>query len=370
MKIALLSPFLPYRGGISQFSVMLYDELCKKGHTVEVFNFKRLYPGFLFPGKTQYVEDQEVTIPTVRILDSINPLTYVKTLRAIKAFAPDVLIISYWMSFFVPPYAFIAQRMKKHCKVIALLHNAIPHEPRFFDKPLASAFFKQVKGFMVLSENVGKELKQLYPKAMYRLSPHPLYDHFGEKVEKRKARELLGIDTERKTILFFGLIREYKGLDLLIDAVSLLDESYQLVIAGEPYGSFDKYDEHIKKANHPERINVFSRYINDKEVPLFFSAADVCVLPYRSATQSGITSIAYHFELPLVATNTGGLGESIEKPGVGLMIPEISPASIADTIVEFFKKDRSTFIANIQKEKTLLSWDHFATSLLLFVEEL
>ncbi|MDR1402655.1 MAG: glycosyltransferase [Tannerellaceae bacterium] len=369
MKIAMLSPFLPYRGGISQFSVMLYNELVKGNNCIKGFNFKRLYPDFLFPGKTQYVEKQSIEIETTRMLDSINPISYYKTVNALKVFEPDVLIISYWMSFFVPAYSYIVKRMKKRCKIILLIHNAIPHEPKFFDKPLAQLLFKQVDGFVILSENVAKGLNQLCPKAVSITLPHPLYDHFGDKVETVKAREALGIDSNKKTILFFGLIRDYKGLDLLIDAVSMLDDSYQCIIAGETYGSFDTYDEQIKKANHPERIKVFNRYISDNEVPLFFSAADVCVLPYRSATQSGITSIAYHFELPLIATNTGGLKESIEKPGAGLMVPEINATSIAETIRQFFRQDKNIFISNIQKEKAFLTWEHFAERLLSFAKE-
>jgi glycosyltransferase involved in cell wall biosynthesis len=370
MKIAILSPFLPYRGGISQFSVMLYNELVKGDNCIKGFNFKRLYPGFLFPGKTQYVEDQSIEIETTRVLDSINPVSYYRTVKALKVFEPDVLIISYWMSFFVPAYSYIVSRMKKQCKIVLLIHNAIPHEPKFFDKPLARLLFKQADAFVVLSENVAKELNQLCPNAVSLMLPHPLYDHFEKKMDTVQARELLGIDLHKKTILFFGLIRDYKGLDLLIDAVSMLDDSYQLIIAGETYGSFDTYGKQIKKANYPERIKVFNSYISDKEVPLFFSAADVCVLPYRSATQSGIISIAYHFELPLIATNTGGLKESIEKPGAGLMIPEISAPSIAETIQLFFNKDKSLFISNIRKEKTLLSWEHFAETLLSFTKEL
>jgi len=370
MKIAILSPFYPYRGGISQFSVMLFVELEKKGHEVQAFNFKRLYPEFLFPGKTQYEENQNVEIESTRILDSINPVSYEKTAKAIKNFAPDVLIISYWMSFFVPGYAYIAWKLKGKCKVVTLLHNLIPHEARFFDKPLIKCFLKVNDGFIALSESVERDLQELDPHVKSIVKPHPIYNQFGGRIETIDARRLLRVDSNKKTILFFGLIREYKGLDLLIDAVSMLDDSYQLIIAGESYGSFDTYDEHIKKVNHPERIHVFNRYISDNEVPLFFSAADVCILPYRSATQSGIISIAYHFELPLIATDTGGLKESVEKPGVGLMIPEISSSSIAATIQDFFNKDRSVFISNIQKEKSFLTWEHFAETLLSFVKEL
>lgn len=368
MRIAILSPIYPYRGGIAQFSAMLYQELVKEGHEVEAFNFKRLYPDFLFPGKTQYVEegDNAVKVESLRILDSINPFTYSKTVKALRDFKPDVLVIAYWMSFFVPGYAHIANRMKKHCKVITLIHNAIPHEPRFFDKPMASLFFRQSDGFIVMSDTVKDDLLQLCPGARFLLKPHPLYDQFGDKIEPEIARKELELDPEKKTILFFGLIRDYKGLDLLIDAFGRLDDTYQMIIAGESYGSFDKYEEQISRTKHPDQIKVLNRYISDADVPLLFSAADVCVLPYRSATQSGIISVAYHFETPLIATRVGGLNESIEKQGVGLMVPEINAMSIAETIRHFFSIDPAVFAENFNREKEKLSWQSFCQSLLSF----
>ena len=243
MRFAILSPIYPYRGGIAQFSGMLYTELVKEGHEVKAFNFKRLYPDILFPGKTQYVEagDRAIEIESVRVLDSVNPVSYFSTVNAIRSYAPDVLIISYWMSFFVPGYAHVANRMKKHCKVITLIHNAIPHEPRFFDKPLASLLFKQCHGFIVMSDNVRYDLRKLYPGAKYIQNPHPLYNHFGSKINKNEACRKLGIHPSKKNLLFFGLIRDYKGLDLLIEAMGQLNEDYHLIIAGECYGSFEKY---------------------------------------------------------------------------------------------------------------------------------
>ncbi|MDR3142434.1 MAG: glycosyltransferase [Tannerellaceae bacterium] len=372
MKIAMLSAFYPFRGGIAQFNANLYEAL-KKENDVCPYTFRRQYPDFLFPGKTQYITagDNALPVKSIPVLDTANPFTYLSAAGQIKKEKPDILLMKYWMSYFAPSLGVVAGSVRKNgTKTITILDNVIPHEQKFFDKALTTWFLKQNDGFIAMSGAVRDDLLLLHPKARSILKPHPLYNHFGDKVETAKAREALGTDVNKKTILFFGLIRDYKGLDLLIDAVSLLDDSYQLIIAGEAYGSFDKYDERIKKANHPERIKVFNRYISDNEVPLFFSAADVCVLPYRSATQSGITSIAYHFELPLIATNTGGLKESIEKPGAGLIIPEISATSIAETIQQFFHKDKNIFISNIRKEKSLLTWEHFAETLLSFAKEL
>lgn len=370
MKIAILSPFYPYRGGIAQFSAMLYTTLEKDGHTVKAFNFKRLYPNFLFPGKTQYVEegDKAIPIPSEQLLDSINPFSYGKTVKAIKAFQPDVLIIAYWMSFFVPGYAHIAHRMKKHCKVITLIHNAIPHEPRFFDKPLASILFKQSDDFIVMSKTVEEDLLKLRPDAQYIYNPHPLYNHFGKKIPKEEALRKLNLPINKKTLLFFGLIREYKGLDLLIEAMGDLDDSYQLIIAGENYGSFDKYQTLIDRSKAGDRIYVHNRYIGDEEIPLFFSAADALVLPYRSATQSGVVSIAYHYDLPMVATPVGDFPQSIAIPETGIVVEEISSQAISQGINELFTSGKqSLYLTNITKEKAALSWETLTRKLIEFV---
>ena len=292
----------------------------KKKHEVTPYTFKRQYPDFLFPGKTQYVtaDDQPYIIPSKQVLDTANPLTYLSAASEIKKQKPDLLIMKYWMSYFAPSLGTVARQLKKEgCKVITILDNVIPHEQKFFDKAFTTWFLKQNSGFIAMSQSVQQDLLTLLPGAPHLLKAHPLYDHFGAIVNPRDARQQLNLDPDKKTLLFFGLIRDYKGLDLLIEAVNQLDDSYQLIIAGESYGSFDKYKEQIKNTTNPDRYKVFNRYISDNEVPLFFSAADVCILPYRSATQSGITSIAYHFELPLLATRTGGLAETIETPDVG-----------------------------------------------------
>lgn len=372
MKFAILSPFYPYRGGIAQFSAMLYTELVKEGHTVQAFNFTRLYPDLLFPGKTQYVEagDRAIAIESQRTLDSINPLSYFRTVREIRKFQPDVLIISYWMSFFVPGYAHIAHRMKHHCQVITLVHNAIPHEPRCFDRPMASLLFKQCHGFIVMSDTVQNDLLSLRPDARCIRNPHPLYNHFGDKLPKEEACRKLQLPPDKKTLLFFGLIRDYKGLDLLIDAIGQLDDSYQLIIAGECYGSFDKYAEQIQASSATDRISVHNQYISDADIPLYFSAADALVLPYRSATQSGVVSIAYHYDLPMLSTPVGDFPQSIARPGTGIVVPEISASALAEGIQTLFIPEKQTaFQENIAKEKAALSWETLVRKLLHFVSD-
>jgi glycosyltransferase involved in cell wall biosynthesis len=374
MRIAILSPFYPYRGGIAQFSDRLYEALVDNGNKVSAFNFSRLYPDVLFPGKTQYVDNVNPVLAerTSRTLDSINPFSYQSTLNSIRKFNPDVLIISYWMSFFVPAYAHIANYIRKNCKVVALVHNAIPHEPKFFDKPLASLFFKRCDGFVCLSGNVEKDIETLCGRKIKCLvRNHPLYNQFGNPVDKTEARLKLNIDIDKKTLLFFGLIRDYKGLDLLIEAFTMLDDSYQLVIAGECYGSFDKYRSMIESSGCSERIHVMERYISDDEIPVLFSAADALMLPYRSATQSGVVSLAYNYELPMVSTPVGDFAETIEKKSSGMVSKEITPLAIKEKIELLFSSDNlSQFKKNIQIEKDDLTWDKFAHALSEYVKEI
>jgi glycosyltransferase involved in cell wall biosynthesis len=365
MKIAYLSTFYPFRGGIAQFNANLCEAL-RKEHEVIPFTFRRQYPEFLFPGKTQYVteKDSAVFIDSLPVLDTANPFSYWSSAKRIAEKQPDVLIMKYWMSYFAPSLGTIAGRLKKQgCKVISILDNVIPHEQRFFDKPLTSWFLKQNSGFVTMSESVRNDLLTLHPNAHFILQAHPLYDHFGEKIAMQTAREQLGFDPGKKVLLFFGLIRDYKGLDLLIDALSLLDESYQLIIAGEPYGDFAKYRHQIDASPAKERITILNRYIEDNEVPVLFSASDLLVTPYRSATQSGVIPIAYHFEVPVLATDVGGLKETIEKAGTGLVCkPQVE--SLAQEIQKIFHTSTDFFIANIKKEKKALSWEVFAKALI------
>lgn len=371
MRIAILSVFYPYRGGIAQFNACLHEAL-GRSDTVQAFNFKRQYPKCLFPGKTQYVTEQDKASPvgSIRILDSINPFSWRRTAREILRWEPDLVVFSYWMSFFAPAFGHVAARLRRHgVKTVSVVHNAIPHEPNFFDKPLARWFFRKNDLLLSMCDAVTDDLRSICPDVRIVQRPHPVYAHFGEKQDKAAAQRTLGLDPGRRTLLFFGLIRDYKGLDLLIDALPLLGEPYQLVIAGESYGSFEKYEAQIAASGCADRIHVFNRYIDDEEVPRFFSAADLCVLPYKSATQSGITAIALHFDLPVVATPVGGLAESIEKPGVGLMTSGIRAEAIAEAVRAFIEAGPDKFIENIRKAKATMTWEAFAESILRFYKQ-
>ena len=373
MKIAILSCFYPYRGGISQFNACLYGELSKK-HIVKAFNFKRQYPEFLFPGKTQYVtaDDEAVPVESTSLLDTANPFTYHSTYRAIRDWEPDVLIVRYWMSYFAPSLGYITRKMQKHCKVISILDNVIPHEPHFFDTPLTGYFLKGSSGSVTLCEAVSKDLLKIRPDIPYTVIQHPLYSHFGDKKPRKEAEKKLGLAPDKKNILFFGLIRAYKGLDILLEAFGKLPEEYQLIIAGEPYGSFDRYQEIIDRLPGKDRIFMDLKYIKDSEVTDYFSAADLAVLPYRSATQSGISSVSYHFEVPMIVTDVGGLKETIGDRGTGLVASEGTPDAIRDEILKYFSDQsiKEGCITAIRNEKERLSWTTFARKLIGFIEAL
>ena len=375
MKIAVLSCFYPYRGGISQFNACLYEEL-SKNHIVKAFNFKRQYPEFLFPGKTQTVtaDDEAVPVESESLLDTANPFTYVSTYRAIRKWNPDVLIVRYWMSYFAPSLGYVTRRMRKHCKVISIIDNVVPHEPRFFDTPLTRYFLKGSTGSVTLCEAVSKDLLRIDPDARFTVIQHPLYSHFGQKKSRAEAEMKLGLKPGKKNLLFFGLIREYKGLDILLEAFGMLPDDYQLIVAGEPYGSFDRYARIMDSWPEGVREKVVTdlRYIRDSEVTDFFSAADLAVLPYRSATQSGISSVSYHFEVPMIVTDVGGLKETIGDRGTGIVAPEGTPEAIAKEVLRYFSRDtyRESCINNIRKEKERLSWETFARKLMDFIGQL
>lgn len=372
MKIALFSAFYPFRGGIAQFSAMLYRAL-EKEHDVVAFTFKRQYPGVLFPGKTQFVEsgDNADQIPAERILDTVNPLTFSKTAKRINQFKPELFINQYWMTFFGAAYGAIHKRINKDCTRIAILHNVIPHEKRFFDKPANRFFLKHNDGFVVMSDAVLKDLLSLKPDAKYLRIDHPVYNQFGKKQDRTAALEKLGLDPSKHYLLFFGFIRGYKGLDLLIDALSTLDASIELIVAGEIYGSFDPYAARIEQHNLSARIHLFTDYISDEQVSDFFSASDVCMLPYKNATQSGITAIAHHFNLPIIATDVGGLKESIHHELNGLIVNEPNADQIASAITRYFKEDMKFRMSEvIASEKKEHSWENFADKLVEFSKTL
>lgn len=372
MKISVFSAFYPFRGGISQFNTRLVKEL-EQDNVIECFTFKKQYPDFLFPGKTQYVDqaDSSQKIIAKRIVSTFNPLTYFSAASTIKESNSKLFITNYWMTFFGPFMGLFGKKLKNKAVRIAIVHNLTPHEPRFFDRSFNQFFLKNYDGFIALSDAVKEDILRYKPDAKVLVNEHPLYDHFGKLEEREQACEKLGVSSAKKNLLFFGLIRDYKGLDLLIEAFDYLDESYNLIIAGEVYGNASYYTDKIKNSRRSEQIYFFNQYIPDQEVSTYFSAADACVLPYRSATQSGITAVAQYLETPVIVTNVGGIVESIERYKTGLIIEELNPNSIAIGIKDFFENyDLNSSSTSFQKLKVDKSWSTFAQKLLAFAKEL
>lgn len=371
MKIVYLSTFYPYRGGIAQFNALLAKSLSKLAN-VYPFTFKRQYPELFFPGTTQYVQsnDNAEVIDSIRSLDTINPLTYFTTAKKINAISPDLILTKFWMPFFAPSLGSVLNMIKKGIIRISILDNVEPHEKQPASRLLTKFFLRQNDGFVVMSKKVANDLLNYLPQAKILQLQHPLYTHFGEKIDKSIARKKLKLPADKKILLFFGFIRNYKGLDILLETIPLLDESYHLVVAGECYGPFDSYANIIQRQGIQSRVSLFIRFISDNEVPLFFSSADVCILPYKNATQSGIVGISYHFDLPVIATDVGGLKEMIDPFGSGNVVSHPDPILLRDAIESYFLSEKEKFIDGIRKYKEIAKWDYFAERLLNFYEDL
>ncbi len=372
MKIAYISAFYPYRGGIAQFNAGLFRAL-EKEHTVRAYTFSRQYPNFLFPGKTQFVspDDHADKIPAKRMLDSINPISYIQTANDIKKFEPDLVISKYWMPFVAPSLGFVMKSLKKKAKIISVLGNVNPHEKLPGAMALTKFFLRQNDGFIALCNAVKNELLELKPDARYKSHFHPAYTHFGNKIDKTEARQKLNIPLNKKVMLYFGFIRKYKGFDLLLEAMGNLPDDYHLVVAGEAYDDWKVYQDIIDKHNLSSKLSLFTRYVSDDEVATFFSASDVCVLPYRTATQSGIAATSFNFEVPLIATEVGGLAEIIEPYNTGIVIDEAIPYKIHDAILRFFNNPKEDYYRkNIIDFNNQFSWDTLAKVVEEFYNEL
>lgn len=370
MKIVILGTAYPYRGGIAAFTDRLAIEFVREGVEVEVFTFKLQYPSFLFPGKTQYSDaNAPEGVAISRKVNSVNPFNWVKVGKELRKMNPDIVVFTYWMSFFAPCFGKIARMVKKngHTKCIGLVHNMIPHEPTILDKMFAPCFIKTMDGFVALSKAVLADVESLdkdeKPKCFV---PHPLYDHFGEIVSREEAVGKLKLDETCRYMLFFGLVRAYKGLDLLVEAFAderLRKYSVKLIVAGEFYDDPKPYIEQIEKLGLRDFVIIENKYVSDDDVKWYFSAADIVVQPYKSATQSGVTQIAYHFEKPMLVTAVGGLGEIIPDGKVGYVVKP-QPTAIADALVDFYENNRySTFVDGVREEKKKYVWSKMTAAI-------
>lgn len=365
MKIRILGPAHPYRGGIAKFDEVLAAAFGREGHDVKIINFTLQYPSFLFPGRTQYTRMAAPEgLVIERRINSVNPLNWPVVGREIAREEPELVIPRFWMPFMGPSLGTIARTIRHRSpktRIIALADNIVPHEHRPGDRPLTDYFLRQTDAVVYMSDEVGRDLDSFDYKGLRAMSPHPIYDTYGTPVAKAEACTALDLDPAQDYVLFFGFIRDYKGLDLLLEAWALLKSQgktagKKLLVGGEYYGNKEKYDTLIRSLGLTEDIIVHDRYIDENQVRNYFGAADLVVQPYKSATQSGVTQVAYHFGTPMVVTNVGGLPEIVPDDKVGYVV-DVDPAAIAKAIGEFYEQNKAAeFRANIAIEKERFSW--------------
>ena len=371
MHIVLLGTAYPFRGGLATFNERLARQLQAEGHQVEVITFTLQYPSFLFPGKTQYsTEDAPTDLLISQQVNSCNPLNWFKVGRRICKMQPDLLITCYWMAFFAPCYSIIERIAKRNGKTrtIALVHNMIPHEPSILDKLFAPYFVRSTDGFVALSESVVQDIDHLdqnnKPKTSY---PHPIYDHYGEQMNKEEACQALNLNPENQYMLFFGLVRAYKGLDLLLDAFGKVKDqlpNLQLIVAGEFYEDEDKYRTQIESNQLTNRVIIKNEFIADADLRKYFGAANLIVQPYKTATQSGVTQVAFHFEKPMLVTNVGGLGEIVHDHKMGYAVTPKAEA-IAEAIADYYTHNRQTdYTEYLIQQKDNYSWSKMANTII------
>ncbi len=371
MNIIIVGTAHPYRGGLAAFNERLALQFQKEGHDVEMYTFTLQYPSFLFPGKTQFTNDPAPAGLTIsRKINSCNPFNWIKVGNQIRKKKPDMVVFAYWMSFMAPCFGTIAKQIRKNHKTrcIGLIHNMIPHEPNILDKYLPPYFVKQMDGFTTLSHAVIKDIDQFdkhnKPKSW---APHPIYDHYGKLIDKIEARKQLGLSADGKYVLFFGFIRDYKGLDLLIDAfgdLRLQDMGVRLLVAGEFYGDPQPYLNRIRSLDISDIVILHNDYIPDNKVNLYFRACDIVAQPYKTATQSGVTQVAFHFERPMLVTNVGGLPEIVPDGKIGYVVnPDAQ--DIADALVRYYKENKEEeFTAGVREEKLKYGWDRMTAAVL------
>jgi len=368
--IKIIGPAYPYRGGIATTNERLAQEFASMGFDVGMETFILQYPSFLFPGKTQYNDKPAPeNLNIKRTINSINPLNWLKVGRRIGRENPDLVIIRYWLPFLAPCLGAISGliRKNKHTIIICLADNVIPHEHRPGDRLLTNYFMQRIDGLIAMSQSVLKDGNSFRKNLPQGFCPHPIFDNYGEKLSFELAKQKLKLDTNIRYLLFFGFIRDYKGLDLLINAfadVRLRKFPVRLLVAGEYYSSPEPYLKLIKDNNLEDFIELRTDFIPDDQVNLYFSAADIVVQPYKSATQSGVTQIGYHFNKPMLVTNVGGLSEIIPDGKIGYVV-EPNSLEIANALVDFYENDRiAEFEANIIEEKKKFSWSNMANTFL------
>ena len=368
-KMILVGTAYPYRGGLAVYNERLARSFQEEGYEVEIWTFTVQYPNFLFPGKTQFsTEPAPEGLFIRRELNSVNPFNWLKVGRKLRKAQADIVVMKFWIPYMAPSLGVVARmaRKNKKTRVVSIIDNIIPHEKGVADKSLAFFFLKSVNGCVTMSKSVLGDVERFNAVKNVVFCPHPLYDNFGEKVSREEALRFLHLDPDTRYMLFFGIIRDYKGLDLLLQAMGderIKQMKVKLIIAGEFYNNGEQYHELEKSLGLENQLVWHSEFVPDSEVKYYFNACDIVVQPYKSATQSGVTQIAYHFEKPMLVTDVGGLKEIVPDGVVGY-VTEVDPTQIADALVDFFANDRKeAFEQNIQMEKQKYSWGRMVDAL-------
>lgn len=371
-KIIILGPAHPLRGGIAAFNERLARQFQSEGYEVTIYSFSLQYPGFLFPGTTQYSSEPAPTDLNIKIkINSINPLNWIVVGNEIKNLKPDLVVVRYWLPLMGPALGTILRRIKsnKHTKIICIADNVVPHEKRIGDHAFTKYFIKPVDAFITMSEKVLTDLRSFTHIKPAQLEPHPLYDHFGSIISKDEARTHLNINPNDFIFLFFGFIRKYKGLDLLLEAVAELQKfkiqntKYKLLIAGEFYEDRKIYDTLIERLGIKDNLILKTEFIADSEVKYYLCAADVVVQPYKNATQSGVTPLAYHFEIPMIVTNVGGLPAFVPNGKTGLVC-EPDASSIAAAMLQFMQTGTEQFHPHLREKKKKYAWSKMTDAIM------
>ena len=369
MKVVIIGSAHPLRGGgITTFNHRLAKAFEEQGHACSIVSFSLQYPSFLFPGKSQFTDEPAPEGLTIRsIINSVNPVNWLQVGAMLRRESPDLVVVRFWLPLMGPAFGTILRQVRKnrHTKIICLADNVIPHEKRPGDKPFTRYFLQACDGFVTMSQKVMTDLRTFEQNKPALFVPHPLYDNFGTPLLKEEARKALALPPSGRIVLFFGFIRHYKGLDLLLKAMAegkVKDENIRLVVAGEFYEDEEMYRQLIKENRLDETVILKTGFIPDDQVRFYFSAADCVVQPYRNATQSGVTPLAYHFEKPMIVTNVGGLPALVPHQKVGL-VAEPTVDSLADALVHFYQKGEDFFIPNIRSEKKKYSWENLVNAI-------
>ncbi len=375
MRIALVGPLAPWRGGLSQYLALLGETLARRAE-VRAVTFTRQYPGFLFPGSTQRDSGAEPPgFPVEAMLDSIQPLSWRRVAKHLESFAPGAIVLKWWVPFFAPCFASsVGPLRRRGTRVVLVCDNLVPHERRPFDGALTRWMLRNSDGYLVMSDSVERDLDRLKPGSPRRRVAHPLYAQFDRgRWTRATARAHLGLSSSEEVALFFGYVRRYKGLDVLLSAWPRVRERRPatLVVAGEFYEDPAPYRALARAAGGEPHVRLLERYLPDGEVEAVFRAADVVVLPYRSATQSGVTQVAYALGVPVITTDVGGLAETVVAGETGLVVPPENPGALADAVVRFFEERMAERLrAGVEVLRRAHSWETLADRTLELVDEL